>query len=123
MAKKKSRQMADDIMAGVAEIQAMIRDEAEPQERFTVRGKLVRMGNWRGVRLPKTVIEQAGLTTDVEIAVRDGQIIIRSADEDVPRAGWEGQIKKVLSEHPEDVDVEWLEAPLASTFEEKEWTW
>jgi DNA-binding transcriptional regulator YiaG len=37
MANKKSRQMADDIMAGVAEIQAMIRDGARPEERFTVR--------------------------------------------------------------------------------------
>jgi putative transcriptional regulator len=37
MAMKKSRQMADDIMAGLAEIQAMLRDGVKPQERFTVR--------------------------------------------------------------------------------------
>jgi DNA-binding transcriptional regulator YiaG len=37
MATKKSRQMANDIMAGVAEIQAMIRDGAKPEDRFTVR--------------------------------------------------------------------------------------
>jgi DNA-binding transcriptional regulator YiaG len=34
---KRDRQMADDIMAGVAEIEAMIRDGAAPAERFTVR--------------------------------------------------------------------------------------
>ena len=33
----KSRQMADDIMAGVAEIEAMLRAGARPQEHFTVR--------------------------------------------------------------------------------------
>jgi hypothetical protein len=37
MVTKKSRQMANEIMAGVAEIQAMLRDGANPEERFTVR--------------------------------------------------------------------------------------
>ena len=36
-AKKKSRQMANDIMAGVAELSAMLRDGATFEERFTVR--------------------------------------------------------------------------------------
>jgi antitoxin MazE len=89
----------------------------------SVRGKLVQIGNSRGVRLPKTVIEQAGLTPDVEIAVHDNQVIIRSARRDIPRAGWEEQIKKALAEHGEDVDVEWLSAPMRGEFEEKEWTW
>jgi antitoxin MazE len=115
--------MAEDIMAGVAEIQAMIRDEAGPQERFTVKGKLVQIGNSRGVRLPKAVIERAGLTADVEITVRDNQVIIRSAGEEGPRAGWEEQIKMALLERPENMDVDWLDAPSTSTFEEKEWTW
>jgi antitoxin MazE len=88
-----------------------------------IKGKLVPIGNSRGIRLPKTVIEQAGLTTDVEIAVGDNQIIIRSAGNDDPRAGWEKQIKRVLAEHGEDGDAEWLNAPLASKFDEKEWTW
>jgi antitoxin MazE len=89
----------------------------------TVRGKLVQIGNSRGVRLPKTVIEQAGLTNDIEIAVRGNYIILRSAGENAPRAGWEEQIKKTLAEHGEDIDQEWLDAPLTKQFEEKEWTW
>ena len=40
-----------------------------------------------------------------------------------PPRGWEEQIKKALAEHGEDVDVDWLSAPLRSKFEEKEWTW
>jgi antitoxin MazE len=83
----------------------------------------MQIGNSRGVRLPKTVIERAGLTTDVEIAVQDNQIVIRSAGENLPRAGWEEQIRKTLLEHGEDVDEEWLNAPLSTNFDEKEWTW
>jgi antitoxin MazE len=83
----------------------------------------VQIGNSRGVRLPKTVIEQAGLSTDIEIAVHHNQIILRSAGEDAPRAGWEEQIKKTLAEHGQEIDQEWLDAPLAGKFDEKEWTW
>jgi antitoxin MazE len=88
-----------------------------------VKGKLVRIGNSRGIRLPKALIEQSGLTKDVEIAVKDSQIIIRSAGKDTPRAGWEEQIKKTLQEHGEDLDSEWLDAKLSSKFDEEEWTW
>jgi antitoxin MazE len=48
--------------------------------------KLTRIGNSRGVRLPKALIEQAGLTDVVELIVRDGEIII--ANHRHPRQGW-----------------------------------
>ena len=38
--------------------------------------RLVRIGNSRGVRIPKPLIEQAGLTDEVEMGVRDGAIVI-----------------------------------------------
>jgi antitoxin component of MazEF toxin-antitoxin module len=78
-----------------------------------VRGKLVRIGKSWGVRLPETMIEQARLISNVENSVHDNQIIIRCAGGNLPRVGWEAQIRKALSEHGEDADVEWLSAPLA----------
>lgn len=48
--------------------------------------RLVRIGNSRGVRLPKPLILEAGLTDDVELRVRGGAIVIASAAR--PRAGW-----------------------------------
>jgi len=41
--------------------------------------RLVRIGNSRGVRLPKTIIAQAGLTDEVELNVRDGAVVIARA--------------------------------------------
>ncbi len=38
--------------------------------------RLVRIGNSRGVRLPKAIIAQAGLTEEVELRVRDGAVVI-----------------------------------------------
>jgi antitoxin MazE len=48
--------------------------------------RLVRIGNSRGVRLPKPLIEQAGLTDEVELGVRNGAIVIEPAAK--PRSGW-----------------------------------
>lgn len=47
---------------------------------------LVRIGNSRGVRLPKTVIEAAGLKDGLDLEVREGTVIIRNAR--IARSGW-----------------------------------
>ena len=47
---------------------------------------LVRIGNSRGVRLPKPLIEQAGLSEEVELRVQEGAIIITRARS--LRSGW-----------------------------------
>jgi len=88
-----------------------------------LRAKLVRIGNSRGVRLPKSVIEQAGLSEEISIAVVGDRVILRSAGSAQPRAGWEEQIKAALAEHGDDIEDwrDWQNMPNA--FDEKEWTW
>ena len=41
-----------------------------------MKAQIVRIGNSRGVRLPKAVIEQAGLTEEVELEVRGNTVVI-----------------------------------------------
>lgn len=41
---------------------------------------LVRIGNSRGVRLPKAVIEAAGLKDELDLQVREGAVIIRNVE-------------------------------------------
>lgn len=48
---------------------------------------LVQIGNSRGVRLPKAIIEAAGLQDELDLEVVDGSVVIRSACN--VRAGWE----------------------------------
>jgi len=43
---------------------------------MTVRGKIIRIGNSRGVRLPKQLLEESGLTGEVEMEAKDGIIVI-----------------------------------------------
>ena len=47
---------------------------------------LVRIGNSRGIRLPKAVIQAAGLTDELDLEVRDGAVIVRNAQ--AVRSGW-----------------------------------
>jgi antitoxin MazE len=49
--------------------------------------RIVRIGNSQGIRIPKPLLEQAGIGDRVELEVHDGQICIRSARR--ARAGWE----------------------------------
>ena len=79
--------------------------------------RLVRIGNSRGIRLPKPLIAQAGLTEDVELHVKDGAIVIERAS--TPRAGW-AQAAKEMHERDEDR----LVPPTTPTrFDEEEWEW
>ncbi|QDT67181.1 hypothetical protein MalM25_00780 [Planctomycetes bacterium MalM25] len=47
---------------------------------------LIQIGNSQGLRLPKAVIEQAGLTDELDLEVAPGSITIRPLDK--TRAGW-----------------------------------
>ena len=52
----------------------------------TVKARIVAIGNSQGIRIPKPLLEQAGLTGDVELRAEAGQIVIATARR--PRAGW-----------------------------------
>jgi antitoxin MazE len=82
-----------------------------------MRAQLVKIGNSRGIRLPKPVIEQAGLSDDVEIAVQDGAVIITSHK--CARAGW-AEAAEVLAARGED---KLLDEPVPTDFDNKEWQW
>jgi len=69
------------------------------------------------VRLPKPLIEQAGLFEEVELSVRDGSIVIARAD--APRAGWAEAARKIR-ERDEDT---MLAPHLPTRFDQKEWEW
>ncbi len=82
-----------------------------------MKARLVRIGNSRGIRLPKLLIAQAGLSDEVELHVRDGAIVIERAS--TPRAGW-AQAAKEMHEHDDDL---LLDTPTPTQFDEKEWEW
>lgn len=79
-----------------------------------MKSRLIRIGNSRGVRLAKPLLEQAGLEDEVEIRVEPGALVITAAIS--PRAGW----AEAAARHaPSGL----LDAPSATRFDDEEWAW
>jgi antitoxin MazE len=86
--------------------------------RLQVKAKIVRIGNSRGVRLPKPLIEQCGLEGEVELHVRGRTLLIEAARR--ARDGWE----KAFAEMAARCDDALLEPEsAASTWDRTEWRW
>jgi antitoxin MazE len=82
-----------------------------------MKSRLVSIGNSRGVRLPKPLIEEAGLSEEVDLEVRGNTIVIAASR--APRAGWADAAAR-LRKHGGDV----IDAPTPPTrFDQREWRW
>jgi antitoxin MazE len=79
--------------------------------------RLVRIGNSRGVRLPKAIITQAGLTDEVELDVRDGAVIIARATS--ARLRWADAARQMRHRNEDLL----LDPSVPTLFDEKEWEW
>lgn len=82
---------------------------------------LVKIGNSRGIRIPKSLIQQAGLeAAELEFQLVDGGLLIKPVKKH-PRQGWDKEIREAIAKYgDEPVDNEWLDAPLT---DDAEWEW
>jgi antitoxin MazE len=55
--------------------------------------RIIRIGNSRGIRILKTLLDQTGLKGEVEILARNGSLVIRPAKQ--PRVGWAAAFEKM----------------------------
>jgi antitoxin MazE len=84
---------------------------------MTFRSKVVRIGNSRGIRIPHTILEQAGLTDEVEMKVEGNKLIIQSSHH--PRQGWDTHFAAMA----EQGDDRLLDETLSTQWDQEEWTW
>lgn len=82
--------------------------------------KLIQIGNSQGVRIPKPLIEESGITGEVEMILRDNEIVLRSAD--TVRNGWEESFKKMAEKGDDDI-IDKDEIGSLSDWDETEWEW
>jgi antitoxin MazE len=83
-----------------------------------MKAELIRIGNSRGVRIPKPLIEQCRLGETVELRVERDCLIISS--ERLPRQNWEESFRAA---GPAANDELLLDAAEPSEFDRKEWRW
>jgi antitoxin MazE len=84
-----------------------------------MKASIVRIGNSQGIRIPKVVLEQTQLSGEVELEVKDHQIVISHVRK--PREDWERQFK-LMAERGDD---KLLDVGLVglSSWDEEEWEW
>jgi len=65
--------------------------------------RIVRIGNSRGIRVPKAVLEQAQLPDEVELYVEPGRLVVVGAKR--PRSGWAAAARKMRERGDELLDL------------------
>lgn len=82
--------------------------------------KLIQIGNSKGIRIPKNVIDKYHLTEDLDMVETEEGILIKPAKG--VRQGWDEQFKKANRKKGQDDDFSDLDS-LTSDFDDSEWTW
>jgi antitoxin MazE len=81
-----------------------------------VKVELIRIGNSRGIRIPKPVIEQCGFGETVELRVEDHRIVI--SPDHAPRQGWEEAFRAAASTEKDELLLD-----IRNQFDGEEWRW
>jgi antitoxin MazE len=81
--------------------------------------RIVPIGNSQGIRIPKPLLEQTGLSGEVEISAEDDALVIRPVKK--PRAGWAKAFQQ-MAQRGDDALLD-PGAPSLSRWDEGEWKW
>lgn len=79
--------------------------------------KIVRIGNSRGVRIPKPLLEQAGLENEVRLRLVENGIVIEAVGP--AREGWADAARELH----ERAGGGLLEEGIPTDFDQAEWEW
>lgn len=85
----------------------------------SVRSRVIKIGNSRGVRIPKPMLEQAGLRDEVELLPQADGLLLRPIRR--ARAGWSEQFARMAAEGDDQLlDAETMPS---TSFDNEEWQW
>jgi antitoxin MazE len=82
-----------------------------------MKSRIVQIGNSRGIRLPKVLLEEAQLADEVELEAEPGRIVIRRGSH--PRAGWAAAARRMRERNEDRL----LDPTTPTRFDEREWKW
>jgi len=84
---------------------------------MTTKTRIVRIGNSRGIRVPKLLLDQAALPDEVELRAEPGRIVVSAARR--PRTGWAAKARTLHSRQ----DDRLLAESTSTRFDEADWRW
>jgi antitoxin MazE len=83
----------------------------------TIKTRIIRIGNSQGIRIPKILLEQSGIHTEVEIEVQGDHLTIRTARGS--RIGWDIAFTAMAEQHDDAL----LNDVNATDWDQAEWEW
>ena len=87
---------------------------------MSVKTNIIKIGNSQGIRIPKPLLEQVGLSGKVELEVQADTLLVRPVRKSA-RQGWEEQFERMAAQGDDQLlDGEQLNA---SSWDEDEWQW
>lgn len=86
-----------------------------------MRTRVINIGNSKGIRIPKVLLEQAQLTEEVILEVKNDGILIKpEKKKKAAREGWQQQMKEAVKKHK---TKENLWGDFSNDFDKSDWTW
>jgi len=85
--------------------------------------RIVKIGNSQGIRIPKALLEESGLTGEVDLQVKKGTLVIKPAGKPVKtrkvREGWEESAKAMAAAG----DDKLLDDVVLTNLDDEVWEW
>ena len=82
----------------------------------TIKTRIVKIGNSQGIRIPRTLLEQTGLSGEIEMEADKDRLILRPAS---ARQGWELQFEQMAAAGGDRL----LDGETSTLFDRDEWEW
>ena len=79
--------------------------------------RIIRIGNPKGIRVPKVLLDQAQLPEDVELHAEPGRLVVQAARG--PRFGWAGAAQAMHARGEDRL----LDEPTSTRFDDEIWQW
>jgi len=83
-----------------------------------MKAKVIKIGNSKGIRIPKPMLQECGLGEEVELVVNEDKIIIYPINK--VRGGWEEAYKNMADIGDDDLIDQ---ANIQTAWDEDEWEW
>lgn len=79
--------------------------------------QIIKIGNSKGIRIPKPLLEQSNLDGEVELEVCDEGLLIKSSSK--PRHNWSKFFKEMSENDGDELVIE----DSANKYEKENWRW
>ena len=82
--------------------------------------RIIKIGNSRGIRIPKTLLKQTGLKEEVELEVQGSVIVIKPKNN--IRENWSKSFR-LMAKNGDDILLDKESLPFLNDWDEKDWEW